>query len=97
MHVGATATVDFVGPLSIKATFMRVEIVPGTYDFIEPSSQLKRAVWPSCEVRSDIAPSVSHFLRLRELTNVSRRTSMGTANRRNLELYDRKARDEREH
>lgn len=48
------ATVDFVGPLSMKVTFMRVEIVPGTYDFIEPSSQLKRAVWPSFEVRSDI-------------------------------------------
>jgi hypothetical protein len=41
MHVGATVTIDFVGPLSMKATLTRVEIVPGTYDFIEPSSQFE--------------------------------------------------------
>ena len=53
----ATATADFDGPLSVNEALRRVE----------PSPQPKRAVWPGCEVRSDIVSSVSHFLRDRGL------------------------------
>ena len=54
MHVGATVTIDFVGPLSMKATLTRVEIVPGTYDFIEPSSQFEASRVAELRSRSDI-------------------------------------------